>query len=114
MTELRRGVVEHCVLALLEHRPQYAYDLVTALGRHAPLVTSEGTIYPLLSRLRRAGTVTTFLRESDVGPPRRYYELTADGRKALAEFRTDWVTFRDATDTILETGGLGPATEAAP
>lgn len=103
LTQLRRGVVQHCVLALLGVRPQYAYDLVTALGNHPTLVTSEGTIYPLLSRLRRDGLVTTFLRDSDAGPPRRYYELTTAGRDRLAAFRTDWVAFRHATDAVLGT-----------
>lgn len=103
LTQLRRGVVQHCVLALLEVEPRYSYDLVTALGDHAPLVTSEGTIYPLLSRLRRDGLVTTFLQDSDAGPPRRYYELTLAGRQRLAAFRTDWVAFRHATNAVLGT-----------
>lgn len=103
LTQLRRGVLLHCVLALLEAEPRYSYDLVTALGEHEPLVTSEGTIYPMLSRLRRDGLVTTYMRESDVGPPRRYYELTDLGRRRLATFRTVWAQFRAATDTVLST-----------
>lgn len=101
LAQLRRGVVEHCVLALLEDEPRYSYDLVTALGEHPPLVTSEGTIYPLLSRLRRQGLVATSTRQSDAGPPRRYYELTPTGRRQLAAFRSAWVVFRDATDIVL-------------
>lgn len=101
LTQLRRGVVQHCVLALLEVDPRYSYDLVTALGEHVPLVTSEGTIYPLLSRLRKQGLVTTSMRESEVGPPRRYYQLTAAGRQQLDDFRAVWVAFRDATDAVL-------------
>lgn len=103
LTQLRRGVIQNCVLALLEDEPRYSYDLVTALGEHAPLVTSEGTIYPLLSRLRKQGLVVTAMRESDAGPPRRYYELTDGGRRQLAEFRATWRAFRDATDTLLRT-----------
>ncbi len=103
LVQLRRGVVQHCVLALLDQEPRYSYDLVTQLGEHPPLVTSEGTIYPLLSRLRKQGLVTTAMRESDVGPPRRYYELTAAGRERLAAFRETWVGFRVATDTLLDT-----------
>lgn len=101
LTQLRRGVVQHCVLALLADEPRYSYDLVTALGEHAPLVTSEGTIYPLLSRLRKQGLVATSMQESDVGPPRRYYELTDAGRRQLDSFRAVWVAFRDATDAVL-------------
>ncbi len=103
LTQLRRGVVQHCVLALLEDEPRYSYDLVTELGEHPPLVTSEGTIYPLLSRLRKQGLVTTSMRDSEVGPPRRYYELTAAGRHRLAAFREVWTEFRRATDTVLTT-----------
>lgn len=105
LAQLRRGVVQHCVLALLSQEPRYSYDLVTELGEHAPLVTSEGTIYPLLSRLRKQGLVTTSMRDSERGPPRRYYELTDAGRARLAAFRATWVQFRDATDTVLATRG---------
>lgn len=103
LTQLRRGVVEHCVLALLDDGPHYSYDLVTALGEHPPLVTSEGTIYPLLSRLRRDGLVRSSLRDSTIGPPRRYYELTDLGRDQLTAFRLGWASFRDATDHLLDT-----------
>jgi PadR family transcriptional regulator, regulatory protein PadR len=67
--------------------------------------TSEGTIYPLLSRLRRDGLVETRWRESDSGPPRRYDRLTPDGTRALAAFQDEWRAFRDAVDDLLETGG---------
>ena len=60
------------------------------------LTTSEGTLYPMLSRLRRGGWVVTTWRESPAGPPRRYYTLTREGRSALAHFRAEWAAFRDA------------------
>ena len=66
------------------------------------MVTSEGTIYPLLSRLRRDGLVETTWRESTSGPPRRYYKLTAAGRAALAAFKDEWERFRDAVDHFVE------------
>lgn len=98
--------MQHCVLALLDAQPQYSYDLVTALGQHDSLVTSEGTIYPLLSRLRKQGLVATFLQDSDAGPPRRYYDLTPSGRAQLAAFRVAWRDFTAATDQVLGTGRL--------
>ncbi|HLX34667.1 MAG TPA: PadR family transcriptional regulator [Candidatus Limnocylindrales bacterium] len=101
MTELRRGVLEHCVLAVMRDRESYAYEIVRVLSDAGGLVTSEGTIYPLLSRLRRDGLVDTTWRESDAGPPRRYYRLTTDGQHALDAFVTDWTRFRDAVDAVL-------------
>ncbi len=101
LSQLRRGVLEYCVLSLLDDEPLYGFDLVRRLSEHDVMVTSEGTIYPLLSRLRREGWVTTTWVESEAGPPRRYYALTADGRRALAVFSADWRRFRDAVDQLL-------------
>jgi PadR family transcriptional regulator PadR len=98
--ELSRGVVEHCVLALLREDESYAFELVRVLGSRG-LVTSEGTIYPLLARLRRDGLVSTTWRESVTGPPRRYYQITSAGRAVLDGFLGDWTDFRDAVDAIL-------------
>jgi PadR family transcriptional regulator PadR len=69
------------------------------------MLTSEGTMYPLLGRLRRDGLVQSVWKESPTGPPRRYYQLTAEGQRTLSAFRDEWTTFRAAVDTILETGG---------
>ena len=65
----------------------------------------EGTVYPLLSRLKKEGYVTTRWRESDAGPPRKYYEITRDGRTALAGFTDQWRVFRDAVDDLLSKEG---------
>jgi PadR family transcriptional regulator PadR len=102
MTQLRRGAVEYCVLALLQDGERYGFELVRELSEVDGLVTSEGTIYPLLTRLRKDRLVTTFWRESESGPPRRYYQLTAAGQTALADFRKEWTRFRDSVDAILE------------
>ena len=100
LPELSRGVVEHCVLALIRDEESYAFDIVRVLGARG-LVTSEGTIYPLLARLRRDGLVSTIWRESDAGPPRRYYRITDEGRGVLDTFVVDWTSFRDAVDALL-------------
>ena len=101
ITQLRRGVVEHCVLALMRDQPRYGFDLVRELSDVGGLLTSEGTIYPLLSRLRRDGLVTTTWQESDAGPPRRYYALTDDGRACLEAFVADWQRFKVGVDRVL-------------
>lgn len=100
VTQLRRGVLEHCVLALLADEQRYGYDLVTQLSE-AGLLASEGTIYPLLSRLRKDGLVQTTWAESPSGPPRRYYSLTPGGRHALSEFRQAWAALKLSVDDIL-------------
>jgi PadR family transcriptional regulator PadR len=103
LVQLRRGTLEYCVLALLRREECYAFDLVRALAEVDGLVTSEGTLYPLLSRLRRDGWVSTTWRESELGPPRRYYRLTEAGRRALSQFTDEWAAFRDAVDALVGT-----------
>ncbi|MBV8948748.1 MAG: PadR family transcriptional regulator, partial [Solirubrobacterales bacterium] len=76
ISQLRRGVLEFCVLALLQSDDRYGLELVRALSEGTGLVTTEGTLYPLLGRLRREGAVETTWRESPSGPPRRYYRIT--------------------------------------
>jgi PadR family transcriptional regulator PadR len=102
IAQLRRGTLQYCVLALLAEDERYGFDLVRALGEVDGMVTSEGTIYPLLSRLRRDGLVESTWRESDAGPPRRYYRATRAGRAALTTFEAEWSRFRDGVDHFLE------------
>jgi PadR family transcriptional regulator PadR len=102
LTHLRRGTVEYCVLALLRRQELYALDLVRALSTDGVLVTSEGTIYPLLSRLRRDGMVETVWQESPSGPPRRYYRLTTAGTHSLERFEREWARFRNAVDLVMK------------
>lgn len=116
LDRLRRGAVESCVLAVLAAGPAYAHDIVRRLAGIEGMVTSEGTVYPMLSRLRRAGLVHTQWQESPTGPPRRYYQLTADGQRAVAAFAEAWLTFRAGVDTLVaSTTAPAPAsTTAAP
>jgi PadR family transcriptional regulator PadR len=102
LTQMRRGTLQYCVLALLAGEERYAFDLVRRLSDVDGMVTSEGTIYPLLSRLRRDGLVESVWRESAEGPPRRYYHLTDAGLAALAGFAHEWSRFRDAVDHFME------------
>jgi len=102
IAQMRRGTLQYCVLALLDADERYGFDLVRALAAVDGMVTSEGTIYPLLSRLRRDGLVESTWRESTTGPPRRYYRLTDEGRGALAGFMQEWSRFRDAVDHFVE------------
>ena len=98
LAQMRRGTLEFCVLALLRADERYGFDLVKGLSSVDGMVTTEGTIYPLLTRLRRDGLVTSTWKESPSGPPRRYYRITPKGRKSLTEFAEQWTRFRDAVD----------------
>jgi PadR family transcriptional regulator PadR len=102
LSQMRRGTLQYCVLALLAKEERYGFDLVRGLAEVDGMVTSEGTIYPLLSRLRRDGLVESSWQESTAGPPRRYYRLTDAGRTALEGFRLEWRRFRDAVDHFVE------------
>jgi PadR family transcriptional regulator PadR len=104
ISQLRRGVLEFCVLALLREGEHYSFDLVRALGDVDGLVTSEGTLYPLLGRLRREGWVESTWRESSSGPPRRYYRITETGESALSVFAVQWSRFRNSVDSLLGQG----------
>ena len=102
LAQMRRGTLQYCVLSLLADEERYGFDLVRSLAELDGMVTSEGTIYPLLSRLRRDGLVESNWQESRSGPPRRYYRLTNAGRAALDAFRLEWRRFRDAVDHFVE------------
>ena len=104
LANLRKGVVESCVLAVMREGEVYGVDLARRLTS-AGLLASEGTLYPLLARLRAGGEVTTRWEESPSGPPRRYYRLTAAGRASVERFDATWRTFSGAVDAILKETG---------
>lgn len=81
--QVRKGVLELCILNALAGEERYGYDLVKTLVEIPGLGVTEGTIYPLLSRLRVAGLITSRLEESSAGPARKYYSLTKEGRKIM-------------------------------
>ena len=101
MTELRRGVVGPCILALLSTGPRYGLQIVTELDGIGRLLSSRGTIYPLLGRLHEAGLVSSRWDTADGERPRRYYELTVAGRRELDGFRDGWATFSGAVSGLL-------------
>ena len=108
MTELRRGVLGPCVLALLDLRPRFGLEVVRDLGAAGGLLTSDGTVYPLLNRLRDAGLVTSEWRDDQGERARRYYSITEAGRQSLTAFRAEWAQFSDTVTGVLTHRG-GPA-----
>ncbi|MFB2586718.1 PadR family transcriptional regulator [Herbiconiux liukaitaii] len=101
LTNLRKGALEFCVLASLASDRGYGRDLAHMLAARG-LLASEGTLYPLLSRLREAGLVDSELTDPGQGRQRRYYTLTPTGRARLSAFRLAWSPFRDTVDELLE------------
>ena len=99
-TQLRKGMLELCILNAIKGTSLYGYDIVRKLRNIEGLVISEGTIYPILSRLKREGFVQTTIKESNEGPPRKYYELTAKGKEILSQMNNYWQDIKTGTDAL--------------
>ena len=100
--QMRKGVLEYCILLVLNGEPLYASNIIAAL-KEAKLIVVEGTLYPLLTRLKNAGLLAYRREESTQGPPRKYYELTDSGRKFLSELEGSWLELVDAVSKVKNT-----------
>lgn len=98
-TQLKKGVLEMCVLSLLQLRDHYAYEIVSNLS--SSIGISEGTIYPLMRRLRKEEYVSTYLMESESGPPRKYYRLEREGLTRLIEMKDEWLDFSSQINSLI-------------
>ena len=106
--QMRRGVLEFCVLSILSHAEVYPSDIIEKL-KEAKLIVVEGTLYPLLTRLKNAGLLSYRWVESSSGPPRKYYSLTPLGDKFLDELRVTW---RELVEAVNQTTSVKtPANE---
>ncbi len=97
--QMRKGVLEYCILLVLDGKPLYASNIIQSL-KEAKMIVVEGTLYPLLTRLKNAGLLTYRWEESTQGPPRKYYELTETGRSFLIELEDSWGELVGAVDKI--------------
>jgi PadR family transcriptional regulator, regulatory protein PadR len=100
-TQLLRGVLDLCLLAVMGEGPAYGYEMTKRLRARGLSIVGEGSIYPLLGRLERDGLVDTHRAASNGGPPRKYYELSSLGQKALTIGISEWETTRDGVDAVL-------------
>ena len=100
-SQMRKGMLEFCVLLILRDKAAYASELITAL-KEAKLIVVEGTLYPLLTRLKNDGLLSYEWRESNAGPPRKYYVITPVGSQFLAQLSQSW---REMASTIETLGG---------
>ena len=105
-TQVRKGMLEFCILNAIRSRSLYGYDIVRTLRDIEGLVISEGTIYPILSRLKRQGLVKTTIKESTEGPARKYYELTASGEKMLIRMNHYWLVIKSGSDAVIKENKL--------
>ena len=99
-TQYKNGVLELCVLALLRQRDCYGYEISEILSRRIDI--ADGTVYPILRKLKADGLLTTYLQEESGGPPRKYYKLTELGRETYQNDRAEYLRFAQSVRTLLE------------
>lgn len=97
--QMRKGILEYCILSVLSRNSCYASDIIKEL-KEAEVIVVEGTLYPLLTRQKNAGLLSYRWEESQQGPPRKYYELTAEGRAHLAELDNSWKALVESVNLI--------------
>lgn len=98
--QYKKGVLELCVLSLLKKRNCYGYEISEYLSSHIDI--ADGTVYPILRKLKSDGLLTTYLQEESGGPPRKYYSLTTLGRKNFERDKAEYLDFAHAIEKLLE------------
>ena len=98
--QYKKGVLELCVLSLLHRRDCYGYEISDFLSQHIEI--ADGTVYPILRKLKADGLLTTYLQEESGGPPRKYYQLTALGRETYQSDRAEYLRLAKSVRTLLE------------
>jgi len=98
-SQMRKGLLEYCILSVLEQKDSYASDIIKKL-KDSELIVVEGTLYPLLMRQKNAGWLSYRWEESTQGPPRKYYIITDDGRNLLAELHEEWTALNRSVEKI--------------
>jgi PadR family transcriptional regulator PadR len=105
-SQLLKGVLDMCLLAVIQEEPSYGYELARKLADRGLDLVSEGAIYPVLSRLQRGGLVEGYLVASSEGPARKYYRIAEAGRRSLARWQDDWRRLAEGVGRVME-GGTG-------
>jgi PadR family transcriptional regulator PadR len=109
-TQMRKGILEYCILSIISRGEIYASDIISELTK-ARLIVVEGTIYPLLTRLKNNGLLIYNWQESTSGPPRKYYNLSPEGHEVLKRLDTTWVELSYAVEVSLIDRTIEPITE---
>jgi PadR family transcriptional regulator, regulatory protein PadR len=100
-SQLLHGVLDMCLMSVIAEEPSYGYEMVQKLADRGLGLASEGSIYPILSRLQKQGMIDGYLVQSTEGPARKYYRITDKGRSALESWLADWRSFRVAVDRVI-------------
>lgn len=100
-SQMRKGILEYCILSIISRNEAYASDILETL-KDAELLVVEGTIYPLLTRMKNEGLLSYRWQESTGGPPRKYYTLTPDGEELLAQLNQEWQSICQAINQITQ------------
>ena len=103
-TQLIRGILEGCILAIVRRKENYGYLIVERLKEYGFSDIHESTVYPILNRLEKKGLFNGKRRPSELGPPRKYYSISDMGLKELERFEATWQNIKDNVDTILKEG----------
>ena len=111
VSQLRKGLVEFCILLVVDGEESYGYSLVQRLRGLPNLNFTEGTVYPALARLIEDGLIRATERSSSLGPPRRYLSLTVRGRNRLKEMSDHWLSVRASVETLMQTPMKGDRDE---
>ena len=98
--QMRKGVLEFCILSIISKSDAYVSDIIEKL-KESKLIVVEGTLYPLLTRLKNEGLLTYRWEESKSGPPRKYYQITTEGKSNLNELKDSWLDLVNSVDNIL-------------
>ena len=98
---MRKGVLEFCILSVLQNQEAYTSDLLQTL-KSAKMLVVEGTVYPLLTRLKNSGLLQYRWEESTSGPPRKYYAITPEGQEFLNELKDTWIELQNAVDVLTQ------------
>jgi len=97
--QMRKGILEYCILSVLSRNSCYASDIIKEL-KEAKVIVVEGTLYPLLTRQKNAGLLSYRWEESQQGPPRKYYELTEEGKEYLTDLDKSWIELVESVNLI--------------
>lgn len=101
-SQILKGTLEACILQLIKNKDMYGYEITEQLSNYGLDIVAQGTIYPLLMKLEKENLVTSYLKESNFGPPRKYYSITEEGNKYIVNFKDVWKNISTTITEILK------------